>query len=167
MFPSFQDGRVTFATGFSLEEKFRLNYNLYSGQMDSNPKRRRYHGNGPIKESDACQYRKINLFYHDNNVGYIEIVHQSPVALGILKRLSTWATTLASDIYCTKEEHYYFLDQENKSYLASATSIQKLFDDQRKKIKAYLAENKIDFTNQSDLIKILKFCDELSNEHQK
>jgi len=80
--------------------------------------------------------------------------------------LSTWATTLASDIYCTKEEHYFFLDEENKSYLASATSIQKLFDDQRKKIKAYLTENKIDFKNQSDLIKLLKFCDDLTKENQ-
>ena len=164
-FPKFDYGRVTFATGFSLEEKFRLNYNLYSGQMDL-----------IINDGDTTEMVRLrevmlvsignHLFYHDNNVGYIEIVHQAPVALGILKRLSTWATTLGSDIYYTKEEHYYFLDQKNKSYLASATSIQKLFDDQRKKIKAYLAENKIDFENQSDLIKLLKFCDDLTKENQ-
>jgi ribosomal protein L19 len=162
MFPSFQDGRVTFATGFSLEEKFRLNYNFYSGQMVL-----------IINDGDTTEMVRLrevmlvsignHLFYHDNKVGYIEIVHQSPVAL---RRLSSWAGTSESDIYYAKEKHYYFLDKENKSYLASATSIQKLFPDHRKKINAYIDENRIDFEKQSDLIKLLKFCDDLTKENQ-
>jgi len=109
-----------------------------------------------------------HLFYHDNKIGYIEIVYQSPIALGVLRRLSTvdWVTASESDRYYTKEEYYYFLDKENKPHLASATSIQKVFNEQRKKIKAYLDENKVDFENQSHLIKLLKFCNEMVGENQ-
>ena len=109
-----------------------------------------------------------HLFFHDNRLGYLEIVYQSPIVLGVLIRLSTvdWVTASESDRYYTKEKHYYFLDKENKSYLASAASIQKLFPDHRKKIKAYIDQNKIDFEKQNDLIKLLKFCNELSNENQ-
>jgi hypothetical protein len=166
-FPSFQYGRVTFATGFSPEEKLRFNYNLYLGQMDL------ITNDGDTTQIQRSKDLKLvsvgeHLFFHDNRLGYLEIVYQSPIVLSVLSRLSTvdWVSASESDRYYTKEKHYYFLDQENKSYLASPTSIQKLFNDQRKKIKDYLAENKIDFENQDNLIKLLKFCNELGGENQ-
>lgn len=166
-FPAFQYGRVTFATGFSPEEKIRFNYNLYLGQMAL------ITNDGDTTHIIRSKDLKLvtiddHLFYHDNKIGYIEIVYQSPIALGVLRRLSTvdWVTASESDRYYTKEEYYYFLDKENKPHLASATSIQKVFNEQRKKIKAYLDENKVDFENQSHLIKLLKFCNEMVGENQ-
>ena len=165
-FPAFQFGRVTFATGFSPEEKLRFNYNLYLGQMEL------ITNDGDTTQIKRSKDLKLvsmgdHLFFHDNKLGYLEIVYQSPVALGVLRRLSTvdWVTSSDSERYYTKEEHYYFLDKENKSYQATTTSIQKLFYDQRKKVKTYVDENRIDFKNQSDLIKLLKFCNELSDEN--
>jgi hypothetical protein len=165
-FPAFQFGRVTFATGFSPEEELRFNYNLYLGQMDL------ITNDGDTTQIQRSKDLKLvsigdHLFFHDNKLGYLEIVYQSPVALGVLRRLSTvdWVTSSDSERYYTKEEHYYFLDKENKSYQATATSIQKLFNDQRKKVKSYVDENRIDFENQTDLIKLLKFCNELSDEN--
>jgi hypothetical protein len=167
-FREFQYGRVTFSTGFSPAEKFRLNYNLFLGQMDL-----------ITNDGDTSQIQRFtflmlvtigdHLFYHDNKLGYIEIVYQGPVALGVLRRLSTvdLVTASESERYYKKEEHYYFLDKKNKPHLASATSVQKLFDPHRKKIKTYLDEKRISFENQSDLTKLLTFCDDLTKGNQK
>lgn len=166
-FPNFDYGRVTFATGFSPEEKLRFNYNLYLGQMDL------ITDDGDTTQILRSKDLKLvtigdHLFYHDNKLGYLEIVFQSPIALGVLTRLSTvdWVTASESDRYYTKEKHYYFLTTENKSHLASASSIQKLFDEHRKKIKTYVDKNRIDFENQNDLIQLLKFCNELTKKIQ-
>ena len=166
-FPAFLYGRVTFATGFSPEEKLRFNYNLYLGQIEL------ITNDGDTTQIKRSKDLKLvsmgdHLFFHDSKLGYLEIVYQSPLALGVLRRLSTvdWVTSSDSERYYTKEEHYYFLDKENKSYQATATSIQKMFNNQRKEVKAYLDKNKIDFEHQNDLIKLLKFCNELSDENQ-
>jgi hypothetical protein len=162
-FPAFQNGRVTFATGFSPEETLRFNYNLYLGQMELITNTG---DTSQIKRSKDLKLVSIgdHLFFHDNKLGYLEIVYQSPVALGVLRRLSTvdWVDASESERYYTKEEHYYFLDNENRTHLASSTSIQKLFGDHRSELKDYVHKNKIDFGNQRDLIKLLTFCDGLT-----
>jgi hypothetical protein len=167
-FPIFEYGRITLATGFSPEEKIRLNYNLYMGQMQliTNDGDTSY-----VKRLKEVKFISIadHLFYHDFKIGYIEIIHQSRVSLAIQNIMITanWDvrnTTSSYDRYYVKKGFYYFLDNDSKSYKATSASIQKLFYDDRKKIKAYLNENKIDFKSQHDLLKLLTFCEELSVE---
>ena len=169
-FPNFAYGRITLATGFSPEEKIRLNYNLYLGQMQM------ITTNGDtshVKQLKDLKFLSIgdHLFCHDYNIGYIEVIHKLPVALGVLNIMITAdpderTTTSRYDRYYMKKAYYYFFDKDNKPSKATRASIQKLFPDQQKNIKAYLGENKIDFENKHDLIKLLTFCDELSKGHQ-
>ena len=112
-----------------------------------------------------------HLFYHDYKIGYIEVIHKIPVALGVLNMMVTadWdvrSTTSRYDRYYMKKGYYYFFDKDNKPSKATRASIQKLFPDQQKTIKAYVDEKKIDFENEYDLIKLLTFCDELSKGDQ-
>jgi hypothetical protein len=166
-FPTFEYGRITLATGFSPEEKIRLNYNLYLGQMQMITTTG---DTSHVKQLKELKFISIgdHLFCHDYNIGYIEIIHKLPVALGVLNIMITAdpderTTTSKYDRYYMKKAYYYFFDKDNKPSKATRASIQKLFPDQQKNIKAYLGENKIDFENKQDLIKVLTFCDELSD----
>ncbi|HEX6892134.1 MAG TPA: hypothetical protein VF141_15610 [Chryseolinea sp.] len=165
-FPGFEYGRITLATGFSPEEKIRLNYNLYLGQMQMITNSG---DTSHVKKLKDLKYISMgdHLFYHDYKIGYIEIIHKSPVALGVLNIMITAdvderTTTLKYDRYYMKKAYYYFFDKDNQPSKATKASILRLYPDQRKNIKAYLDENRIDFENQHDLIKLLTYCDDPS-----
>ena len=169
-FPAFEYGRITLATGFSPEEKIRLNYNLYLGQMQMITTTG---DTSHVKQLKELKFISIgdHLFCHEYNVGYIEIIHKSPVALGVLNIMITAdpderTTTSKYDRYYMKKGYYYFIGKDNKPSKATRATIQRLYPDQQKNLKAYLSENRIDFENQSDLIKLLKFCNGLSAENQ-
>jgi hypothetical protein len=165
-FPQFDYGRITLTTGFSPEEKIRLNYNLYLGQMQM------ITTNGDtshVKQLKELKFISIgdHLFCHDYNIGYIEVIHSSQVALGVLNIMITAdvderTTTSKYDRYYMKKTYYYFIDKNNKPFKATRASIQRLYPDQRISIKSYLDENRIDFESKPDLIKLLTFCDEFT-----
>jgi len=166
-FPAFQYGRITLATGFSPEEKIRLNYNLYLGQMQMITTAG---DTSHVRQLKELKFISIgdHLFCHDYNIGYIEVIHKLPVALGVLNIMITAdpderTTTSKYDRYYMKKGYYYFIDKDNKPSKATRASIQRLYPDLRKNIKAYLGENRIDFESKPDLIKLLTFCDEMTN----
>ena len=78
-FPEFQYGTITFITGFSPEETFKFNYNLYFGQIDFIDK------NGDtLQVKPSRDLKEINIgghsFYHDDHQGYIEILFRVNIA---------------------------------------------------------------------------------------
>jgi hypothetical protein len=165
-FPNFEYGRITLATGFSPEEKIRLNYNLYLGQMQMITTTG---DTSHVKQLKELKFISIgdHLFFHDYNIGYIEVIHKLPVALGVLNIMITAdpderTTTSKYDRYYMKKAYYYFFDKDNKPSKATRASIQRLYPDQGKNIKVYLDENRIDFESKPDLIKLLTFCEDLS-----
>lgn len=177
-FPSFEYGRVTFATSFSPDEQLRFNYNLFSGQMDM------INSNGDTVQINQIKELKFisiadHLFFHSYKVGYLEILHQSTVLLGVLNLLvdayppiggSTYLQGikgLRSDRYFKNQAFYYFIETDIKIHKATPSSVRKVFHDHKKAVKAYLNENKIDFEREDDLIKLLTFCNRLITETGK
>jgi hypothetical protein len=177
-FPSFEYGRVTFATSFSPHDQLRFNYNLFTGQMDM------INSKGDtvqIKQIKELKFISIadHLFFHSYNVGYLEILHQSTVSLGVLNLLidayrangshaylqRTKGTK--SDLYFKNQASYYFIETDNKPHKATPSSIRNLFYDHKKAVKSYLNENKIDFEREDDLIKLLTFCNQLDQKNSK
>lgn len=182
MFPSFQYGRITFATGFSPEDKVLMNYDLYLMQMDM-----------VTKENDTTQIKRTKelklisigdqLFLHDYKLGYVEIILQLPVSLGVLNIMNTEHMEFVSgniersdygddirgrpsvyDRYYRKVKLYYFIGKDNKVYKATRKAILKLFRYNKDEIDVYLRENGIDFEVKNDLVKLLLFCNEHSQE---
>jgi hypothetical protein len=181
-FSHFKEGRITYVVGRSNKQKF--NYNLFSGEMDFITDR-----GDTLTVTDEQDLRLVmidgHVFYHDHKRGYIEILLQLPLALGVQKifypaRKETVAddgygvtshTTSSARSYIgppnhltnedniyKKESKFYFLDQKNKVFPANKFTIVRMFPDNKKEIKAYYRENNIDFKNQSDLIRLVKFC---------
>ena len=164
-FKAFEYGRITLATGFSPDEQLRFNYNLYSGQMQMITAKG---DTAHVKRIKDLKFIAIadHLFLHDYKVGYIEVVHKGSVSLGVLNLMITADvddrnSTSEYDRYYKKEKFYYVLDKNSKPYKAMSSTVQKLYHDQRKKIKTYLNENQVDFKNEGDLVKLLIFCDGL------
>lgn len=174
-FPSFEYGKVTFATGFSPDEQLRFNYNLFTGQMDM------INSKGDTVQVEQIKELKFisvgdRLFFHSYKVGYLEILHESNVSLGVLNLLvdafppqgnhtylqSTKGTK--SDPYFKNQATYYFVEADNKIHKASPSSVRKLFYDQKKLAKAYIDQHKIDFEIEGDLIKLLTYCGSVKNQ---
>jgi hypothetical protein len=145
LFPSFQYGRITFATGFSPEGTVLMNYDLYFDQMAVITK------DGDTSQINRTKELKLisvgdHLFLQDYKVGYVEIIQQLPVSLGVLNVMNTIQMVYASgnrdgsifgfdvrgtpsvyDRYYRKGKLYYFVDRDNKVYKATRAAILKLF----------------------------------------
>lgn len=175
--PSFEYGKVTFATGFSPVEQPRFNYNLFTGQMDMiNDKG----DTVQVKEIKELKFISLAdcLFFHSYYVGYVEILHQSTVMLGVLNRRTAaypigggsylqQVNGTESRQYFQNQSSYYFVESNRKLYRATSSSIKTLFHDHRKAVKTYLNENTVDFERKEDLIKLLSFCSQLKSQTDK
>ena len=183
-FSSFEPGRVTFATGYSPPEQVMMNYNLYLMQMHY------ISSEGDtlqIKPSKELKLVSISdrFFYHDGKLGFIELIQQLPVALGVRNLMKAEyidylpggtyrkagytpfsdedlrgaATTL--DRYYIKDADYFFIGKNNDVHKASPASIFKIFRDHKKSVKIYIDEHNIDFEKKEHLMKLLVFCNGL------
>lgn len=114
-----------------------------------------------------------NLSYKPDRGGYWESKSSVPMVnpagdargelhkdQGTYKEIYNRKTTGIIEI--EKEVSYFFMDQNKRIYPVRKSSIRKIFFRNRRKIKSYLAENKIDFTKEKDLKKLLDFCSRLS-----
>ena len=175
-FPNFQPGKITFQTGYSPNESMPLNYNLYLGQMAMI----NYDGDTvQIQHSKEIKLAAVgdHIFFHDPRIGFIEIIQQLPVALGVLRIMTIHAkhvrgskdgTSYGSDVRGTpsafdrfyqKEERYYIISKDNKVFKATRASILKIFNS-KDEINIYLTKNTPDFENKNDLLKLILFCNE-------
>ena len=178
-FPAFQYGRITWATGFAPVDSFRLNYNLYFTQLDLINEKGDTVQVKPSKELKLVQIGG-NIFYRDDRWGYIEVLYQAPISLGVLTILSTVKMDYVSgsfegassttdtrgipsvyDRYYARAATYFFIDGNNKLHKAIRPSLLKLYANHKKAINAYLDENKIDFNSEPDLLRVLNFCNQL------
>lgn len=185
-FPSFQNGQIMFATGYSPAEQVRMNYNLYYMQMD-------YISSGgdtlQMKPSDEFKVITINdhSFLYDRKVGYIEVIQQLPVALGVRSMMivryidylpggisrsngtpfsdaDQRGAAMPLDRYYVKGGDYFFIDKDGKVYKASSSAALKLFREHKRVIKKYIDEHHVDFENRKHLINLLVFCNELDQK---
>lgn len=62
------------------------------------------------------------------------------------------------DVVFTKHITFYFIDQNNRCYKATKSSLHKIFPKYKKEINSHLQETGLDFLNEQDLKTILQFC---------
>ncbi|MFD2569351.1 hypothetical protein ACFSUS_01820 [Spirosoma soli] len=65
------------------------------------------------------------------------------------------------DLLLIKDKTYFIIDQNNRSYPVNKASVLKVFSKHREQVTAYLENEAIDFRQENDLKKLLKFCSEL------
>ncbi|MGC3945485.1 MAG: hypothetical protein QM762_13380 [Chryseolinea sp.] len=156
----------------------RFNYNLFTGQMDM------INSKGDTLEMQPMRELKLitvadHVFLHAYNTGYLEILYQSTISLGVRNLLVSSTSTIAGNSYIrstngeaskqnfTSQATYYFIDKDTKLYKATPSSIRKLFDDHQKTVKEYLNDNNVDFNKGADLIRLLTFCTQLTTQTQR
>ena len=177
-FSQFEYGKITLDTGYSPEENVMLNYNWYFLQMDMISIDGDTLQVKPIKELKLVTMGG-HEFYHDYQIGYLEILCQGFASLGALNYLHTEKTEFHSglgkvsgaiDVRGAPSEHdrfyklvsrYYLLDAENKPVRATRRALVKLFKGHRNVINAYIEDNHVNFANESDLVRLLTFCNQL------
>ncbi|GLU52088.1 hypothetical protein [Dyadobacter frigoris] len=73
---------------------------------------------------------------------------------------SQWMKPSDNVVFKRKSIHF-FIDKNKQFYIPSKASTLKLFRDNSKEINDYIKEQNIDFSKQSDLTKLLEFCNSL------
>ncbi len=177
-FPQFQEGRVTFFTGYSPDQKIKVNYNLYYGHMyliDDNGDTLQ------VKPSKILKSVQVgnNLFYFDPQKGYIEVIVDGTVSLGSHNMLQIEKMEFVSgnieaegtadlrgmpsvfNKYYRRSATYYFIGKDQRLYTPSKFAILKLFPEFKVLLSDYISDQSIDFKRESDLIKLCGFCNEL------
>jgi hypothetical protein len=62
------------------------------------------------------------------------------------------------ELQLAKQTSYYFIDRNERIYLAKKSTLLKLFGRHKKAIEQYVETHQIDFTREEDLKKLLSFC---------
>lgn len=182
-YPSFTKGNISFRDGRS-SGTARMNYNyLFEEMMFLNPKgdtlaideaalvRQIIINTDTFYFSDVFIKQKAN--YGDIKLGYREYFRVANIRkIGAMGQATSNtvesynAANTASDIRSLvvqevvnleKTHQFYLGDKFNNFQLANRKNLLALFPDKSKQVKAFLKENNINFTQESDLIKLLVY----------
>lgn len=182
-YPEFQDGRIYYSTG-KYSEVSRINYCLLYDAMqiiDSN-------SDTVWLDKTIVQYVQIgaDFYFCDLKHGYFRLLNKDQNLKLMIKSMwivaqkwplhPHWTSiespqrTLSVDEFIFPSEYvtfikagyYSFQGPMNKVYQPTKRSLIKVFPKEKKAIKKYVREHKIDFTDGTDLKKVVAFCNGLS-----
>ncbi|HEY5751167.1 MAG TPA: hypothetical protein VIU12_34115, partial [Chryseolinea sp.] len=178
-FPQFQSAVVTYSDKFVHPARVCMNYNAYFEHMflineKGDTLQLRY---GP----ETRTIRMITLgdvdFFRDERLGYIEVLSQGPVALGvkhIFVLLSRGSGLVSTSLPVSrfdfrgeradymreykKDVEYFFIGRDNTLSPALPSTISKLFPAHKEAIKTFMEDHQINFKQKKDLLMLLDFC---------
>jgi hypothetical protein len=178
-FSDFQPGAGVYASTRKDRENRRLNYNLYYEKIEC------INEKGDTVLLKTAKLKLVNIegtvFLYDNAKGYIRIVVDAPVALGVKTFMNTErleyvsgsidgsvnydrrSSTSVYDRYYKIAATYFFIDRKRSIHKASKPSILKIFARHAEKINEYMEANPVDFGSEEDLIRLVTFCNGLRN----
>jgi hypothetical protein len=181
-FDNFTEGRVTFIKGIS--KTYKLNYSLLSGEMEFID-----HDGDSLILRGTPDLRIVNvggrIFFHHYRAGYIEVLVQMPIALGVKHFLNverrevtgdngygqtSFQTTAVNsiyrqsgssfsnyDVFYEKAAIYFFIDRTNSPLVATRNSLFRLFPNHRTELKEFLKENRINFRDRKDMMALTNY----------
>jgi hypothetical protein len=172
LYPRFQEGAVVLANG-NTTAKLMINYNVYRERMEV------------IIGKDTTALKNVSnvsllqigshIIYQDPSKGYIELLGEGPIFLGVLSEFKVVmgssagerfrATDLREsnsrfDRFYTKYQLYYFLD-DTKLYPAIPSKISELFPASQDEIKKFIEDRQINFKRKRDLLTLLSYCNSI------
>ena len=163
-YPQFQPGFLYFSTGQKSEE-FLLNYNLFAQQIQLiDPSGDTV---GLDNKASIVEFVQIksDFYFRDLKQGYFLLLTIEG-SLKLLKR-TIWNELIfpnGASSFQKKHDFFFLVPRPNRVYPADKSSLSKIFPNNKKAIKDYLAEHSIDFASESDLRQIITFCNRLAIE---
>jgi hypothetical protein len=67
------------------------------------------------------------------------------------------------DVYYGKDRDYFFLTEARKLFKPTKASLYKLYPEHKKAIQTFISEENVDFSKESDLTKIVSYCNVLAS----
>jgi hypothetical protein len=176
-FPSFQPGKVTFATGFRPNENILFNHNLFFVRIELINEK-----GDTVEVIPSPDIKHITIgncqFDYNEHAGFVEIIVPPPLGLVAVRyfndeKRDNWPYWRVQDIrnepavldrYYKKVTSYSFLDERRRLRPATKPVIISLFRNHKTEISNYIDDNKIDFGKEQDLVKLLEFCNHLQSK---
>jgi hypothetical protein len=161
-------------TGFTPEEKIMFNYNLYFRRIEL------ISDNGDtvqLAPSSIVKHIVINnrQFVFSDVAGVVEVIVKPSLGLVAVhflrdEKREYWPYQRVADVrgepavldrYYKKVTTYRFIDDRMRVHPATKPIVISFFRDHKKEINKFIEENKISFGSESDLVKLLNFCNQL------
>lgn len=186
-YPEFQSAHVTMRDRTSSTFNHKVNYNHFSGLIEYIDK-----NNDTLAIKPSANIRLVNIdgdvYCVTSTKGYVKLLLQGKVSLGIKKRITLVRKELLEedsisesiseqsnptyidnpkeiakyDRLYAKTASYFFINSLYNGFFANYETVFLAFPGHKKEVAVYLNENKPDFKNESDLIKLVRFCNQLS-----
>ena len=179
----FQRGKVYFNDGNAIAAT--LNYNFFNQEIQF------INSTGDtlsIARKYAVDYVKVGeqLFYYYPTVGYLEVREEfSSIALAVHQfiqavrnqegkvvlhdprsksydPLSAWGNDQDRLTLITGQA-YFIIDKNQRFHPAQRSSLYRMFPEYRTELKSYMKKHRINFEQEEDMIKLLRFCSRLAN----
>lgn len=100
---------------------------------------------------------KKGAYNNKNDLGSVaNIASYTDLSSGITTILPANNTVLLKPVLS-----FFFIDRNRRSYKVSKNSLSKIFSKDKKLIEQFLDAEKIDFSKEVDLIKVIRYCTEL------
>ena len=178
-FPSFQEGKITFATGFTPDGEVLLNYNLYFMRMELIEASGDTAGVMPSRDVKQITIgERIFKFYESGLIaqpGFMEVMIDGPIGLGVINYLKNenreyWPYKTVTDIrgkpavldrYYSKAQTLYFFDSRMKLRPVDKPNLIALMRDYKKEVERYIVDHQINFDEKDDVVNIVNFCNDL------
>jgi hypothetical protein len=177
-FPEFRQGRFEFANGFSPSTTLNMNYNIFLETIDTKDSAGQVRRVGKFPEIKFI-WIGDRKFYNHPNFSYLEIILEGTISVAVRTQMAVGVESRAYSNYVYSPlgvdyrtgaepetrryypvETVYIVDMDDKVHRVGSLLLPSLFPTIKYKIKAFADANKIDYRNKSDILKIVKFCND-------
>jgi hypothetical protein len=184
MFPDFTKAKLVFRDNSTKEIESGINVNLFTGDIET------INADGDtIKMRNTADITTLlvgnKIIYHDYYHGYIEVLLNSGISLGVSHylRVKKSAVSLANVMASTddmlqrtfyknsydnytvsfdrlfrKEKKYFFIGDNRQLEEANELSIQRLLPEKKFVLGKYIRRNNTNFKIEEDLRRLIRFC---------
>ncbi|HEX8059625.1 MAG TPA: hypothetical protein VF473_01755 [Cyclobacteriaceae bacterium] len=177
-FDSFGEGHLEMTNGFVPSHKLELNYNIFVETMELKSKDGTITTLEPANEIKAI-FIGNHKFVYEPSFGYIEIILEGKASLGrkiYMKgsyELDDGSRSLlgTADVktlparftrYYWLDVRYFIIGENQKTFRPGKTALPRLFPNVKKQVKAFSVENNINYSREEDLLKIIRYANELA-----
>ncbi|MGD1890758.1 MAG: hypothetical protein ACFB15_09200 [Cyclobacteriaceae bacterium] len=112
-----------------------------------------------VRDEDLGSSSSLDGLYESNRMGRPSQFLQ-PVNYGVTEQ-EFYHQPARQSLTLVLLEDYYFMDFNRRWHPAQKSTIRKVFRSHQKKVTRFIDEEKINFNDAQDLIKLLRYCSEL------
>lgn len=164
---NFENGQILMVNKDELFDML-LRYNIYSDEVEAKSETDE-NLSSVLKEKDIQCKLSGQVFSFDSNLGYVVMLEEGKNNLvlkykSIYKEAEPGKTPMHQNIpakFVTKKLYFLKMNNVYTEIPSSLNGLYKLFSEQEESLKSFIKENKLKYSKEEDLVKMIHFLNKL------